>query len=82
MESTLKERMADSEWNVPNKDKIQCNTCVFADRNPIKAKDGRILVEDRIDYGDCEKYDSKPSDVLFPDRKTGKYGVCPKYKSV
>lgn len=76
----FKERITDCEFVVPEREKIACYTCAYADRNPIKGKDGEIIVEDRIDYGDCAQYESKPNDVLFPDRKTGKYGVCPKYE--
>ena len=81
MESTLRERMTDSELIVPVKEKIQCFTCVYADRNPIVTKKGYRVADDRIDYDDCQLFNEKPEYVLFPD-KNGDYHPCSKYKNI
>ena len=81
MESNFKERLADSEFTVPNREKIQCLTCLYAARTPVATKKGDKVADDRIDYDDCQMYDDKPNYVLFPD-KQGNYKNCPKYKGV
>ena len=81
MESTFRARLADSELIVPMREKIQCYTCVYADRKPIVTKNGYVVAEDRIDYDDCEMFDEKPLHVLFPD-KNDNYHNCPKYKKM
>ena len=77
--SYIKERMSNTDLiETPNKDKIQCATCIYADRTPIS--DGDIVIKtDRIDYDFCKKYFSKPSGVLFP-LEDGKYQRCPNYQ--
>lgn len=71
-EYTIQDRMFDiSGVVVPDKTKIQCKDCTYAER---------LKYFDKCDSAVCEMYTQKPIHILFPN-ENGEYEICDHYKS-